>query len=194
MRIISGSYKGKKLFQPTDSKTRPLKDLTKESIFNLLIHSKFKKFDLEKSIVLDLFSGSGSFGLECLSRKVKHVAFVENYKPAIRTFYKNIQYLNNIKNYDLIEKDIFDIKNAYKKIKSKNLSNKELKMLKFITEWREKTAQKVNIPRNWVITDKLIMQVVKKKELKLEAKETKNKNFNSKIEDFSQFLKINKFI
>ena len=91
-------------------------------------------------------------------------------------------------------KDIFDIKNAYKKIKSKNLSNKELKMLKFITEWREKTAQKVNIPRNWVITDKLIMQVVKKKELKLEAKETKNKNFNSKIEDFSQFLKINKFI
>jgi|TARA_Y100001970_G_scaffold165154_1_gene201817 16S rRNA (guanine966-N2)-methyltransferase len=110
MRIISGSYKGKKLFQPTDSKTRPLKDLTKESIFNLLIHSKFKKFDLEKSIVLDLFSGSGSFGLECLSRKVKHVTFVENYKPAIRTFYKNIQYLNNIKNYDLIEKDIFDIK------------------------------------------------------------------------------------
>ena len=110
MRIISGSYKGKTLFQPTDSKTRPLKDLTKESIFNLLIHSKFKKFDLEKSIVLDLFSGSGSFGLECLSRKVKHVTFVENYKPAIRTFYKNIQYLNNIKNYDLIEKDIFDKK------------------------------------------------------------------------------------
>ena len=56
MRIISGYYKGRKLFQPNDKKTRPLKDLTKESIFNLLIHSKFNKFDLKNSLVLDLFS------------------------------------------------------------------------------------------------------------------------------------------
>ena len=91
-------------------------------------------------------------------------------------------------------KDIFNIKNAHKKIKSKNLSKKELKILKTITEWREKTAQKINIPRNWVISDKLIMQVVKNKKLKLKTGDTKNKNFNSKIKDFNQFLKINKFI
>ena len=43
MRIISGSFKGKKIFQPKDTKTRPLKDLTKESIFNIINHSnKFK--------------------------------------------------------------------------------------------------------------------------------------------------------
>ena len=39
MRIISGSFKGKKLFEPNDNTTRPLKDLTKESIFNILTHS-----------------------------------------------------------------------------------------------------------------------------------------------------------
>ena len=43
MRIISGSFKGKKILEPKDKKTRPLKDLTKESIFNIIIHSnKFK--------------------------------------------------------------------------------------------------------------------------------------------------------
>ena len=110
MRIIAGTLKNSTLHLPKNKNTRPLKDMVRESIFNFLMHSNKIPFQLEKSIVLDLFSGSGSFGLECLSRKVKHVTFVENYKPAIRTFYKNIQYLNNIKNYDLIEKDIFDIK------------------------------------------------------------------------------------
>ena len=43
MRIISGSFKGKKIIEPKDKKTRPLKDLTKESIFNIIRHSnKFK--------------------------------------------------------------------------------------------------------------------------------------------------------
>tara|TARA_Y100000590_G_scaffold305474_1_gene344567 strand:- start:535 stop:1098 length:564 start_codon:yes stop_codon:yes gene_type:complete len=110
MRIISGYYKGRKLFQPNDKKTRPLKDLTKESIFNLLIHSKFNKFDLKNSLVLDLFSGSGSFGIECLSRNTKHVTFVENYKPIIQIFKKNLRSLKELNNYKLIEKDIFDNK------------------------------------------------------------------------------------
>ena len=80
MRIISGSYRGKKIHEPKDVKTRPLKDLTKESIFNIINHTNKFSIDLEKSYVLDLFSGTGSFGLECLSRKAKHVSFVENYK------------------------------------------------------------------------------------------------------------------
>tara|TARA_Y100000590_G_scaffold226322_1_gene255693 strand:+ start:261 stop:824 length:564 start_codon:yes stop_codon:yes gene_type:complete len=110
MRIISGIYKGARLSEPSDKNTRPLKDLTKESIFNLLIHSKFKSFSLKNSSVLDLFSGIGSFGLECLSRNVKHVTFVENYKPAIKIFKKNINNLKIINNYKLVEKDVFDKK------------------------------------------------------------------------------------
>ena len=66
MRIISGIFKGKKIFEPNDIKTRPLKDLTKESIFNIVSHSKKFKIDLKNSVVLDLFAGVGSFGIECL--------------------------------------------------------------------------------------------------------------------------------
>ena len=88
MRIISGKFKGKKLNQPIDNNTRPLKDITKESIFNLITHSKYISLDFEKSNILDLFSGSGSFGLECLSRNAKHVTFVENYKPAVNVLKK----------------------------------------------------------------------------------------------------------
>ena len=71
---------------------------------------------------------------------------------------------------------------------------KELKLLKFLSEWREKTAQKIDIPRNWVISDKIILQFVKKKKFKIEKKDFKNKNFNSKIEDFNRFLKVKKLI
>lgn len=90
--------------------------------------------------------------------------------------------------------NIFDIKNAYKRIKTKKLSIKELKILKLIAEWREELAQKINIPRNWVVSDKLIIQVIKKKKLKLITKNNKNRNLNSRVKDFDKFLKINKLI
>ena len=75
MRIISGNSKGRKIFEPKDLSTRPLKDLTKESIFNILIHSNKFTVKLENSNVLDLFSGVGSFGLECLSRGSAYLTF-----------------------------------------------------------------------------------------------------------------------
>ena len=63
MRIISGNFKGKKIYEPKDINTRPLKDLTKESIFNILNHSKKFKIKIDQAMVLDLFSGVGSFGI-----------------------------------------------------------------------------------------------------------------------------------
>jgi len=83
MRIISGFNKGKKLILPNDKTTRPLKDMAKESIFNILSHANYIKFQLKDSKVLDLFSGVGSFGLECISRGSKFVMFFENYHPQI---------------------------------------------------------------------------------------------------------------
>lgn len=106
MRIISGNFRGKKILEPKDIQTRPLKDLTKESIFNILNHSNKFKIDLESSNILDLFSGVGSFGIECLSRGVKNVIFAENYSGVLPILKKNLQSLKSIENYEIFEKDI----------------------------------------------------------------------------------------
>ena len=108
MRIIGGNLKGKKILMPIDKNTRPLRDLVKESIFNLLVHSKKIKFDIQNSKVLDLFSGSGSFGLECISRGANNVTFFENYNKAIKVLKTNINTLNANSNTKIIEKNCFD--------------------------------------------------------------------------------------
>ena len=107
MRIIGGSFKGKKILEPKDLKTRPLKDLTKESIFNIITHSNKFKINLNNSNILDLFSGVGSFGIECLSRGVREVIFVENYLVVLPILKKNLFNLKSINNYKIIEKDIY---------------------------------------------------------------------------------------
>ena len=94
MRIISGNLKGRKIAQPNSNNTRPLKDLTKESIFNIMEHSNLLKFSFEKSTILDLFSGVGSFGLECISRGGKNVIFFEKYLETLKILKKNIYDLN----------------------------------------------------------------------------------------------------
>ena len=94
MRIISGTFKSKKIFEPKDSSTRPLKDLTKESIFNIIVHSNKLKVDIKNSYVLDLFSGVGSFGIECISREAKHVTFIENYRGVLPVLKKNLLYID----------------------------------------------------------------------------------------------------
>ena len=109
MRIISGNFKNKKLLEPNDSYTRPLKDLVKESIFNIIEHSKLVKFKIENCEVLDLFSGSGSFGLECISRGAKKVLFCENYIPITKILNKNIANLKCKKNTDIYIGDIFKL-------------------------------------------------------------------------------------
>ena len=108
MRVISGIFKGKKILQPKDHVTRPLKDLTKESIFNLIKHSKLINIKLENSSILDLFSGVGSFGLECFSRGASLVTFFENYEDVLSVLKKNIDSLK-----------ITAINNANNKIMSK---------------------------------------------------------------------------
>ena len=118
MRIISGNFKGKKILEPRDRATRPLKDLTKESIFNILMHTKKFNVEILNSKVLDLFSGVGSFGLECLSRGSAYLIFVENYKYVLPILKKNIDNINCQDKVLLIEKDI--IKNLnFEMIKEK---------------------------------------------------------------------------
>ena len=117
MRIISGRLKGSSLYISKDKTIRPLKDLARESIFNVLNHSNKILFQLEKSNILDLYAGTGSFGLECLSRKAKHVCFVENEKSAIKVLEKNIEKL------DIRKKTKVFFKDAMNLIEKKNIIN-----------------------------------------------------------------------
>ena len=109
MRIIAGDYKGRKIFEPLDKETRPLKDLTKESIFNILEHSKNVKIPIKKSNVLNVFSGTGSFGLECISRWASKVYFIEQHKPSVKILIKNIEKLNCEKKVNLFTENVFDL-------------------------------------------------------------------------------------
>ncbi len=123
MRIISGKFKNKKIILPKDDNTRPLKDVVRESIFNIIQHSKFIKFNLENSIILDLFSGSGSFGLECISRGANEVLFCENYHKA------NDILLKNIINFDCKNKTIIFKDDVFKILKNKKLENKKFDII-----------------------------------------------------------------
>ena len=121
MRIITGELKGKKLLIPLDKSTRPLKDVVRESIFNILDHSSKVSTKVNNSKVLDLFSGTGSFGIECLSRGAKNVIFFENYFNSLKILKQNIFKLKlenkssiyNFSAYNLensnLETEIFDI-------------------------------------------------------------------------------------
>ena len=111
MRIISGLNKGKKLIMPKDKITRPLKDMAKESIFNILSHANYINFHLKDSKVLDLFSGIGSFGLECISRGSKFVFFLENYPPVLEILKKNISNLKCESKSNVMDINAFKINN-----------------------------------------------------------------------------------
>lgn len=108
MRIISGTAKGKKILRSIDKKTRPLKDMVRESIFNILSHSNLLSVKLNDCNVLDLFSGVGSFGLEAISRGVKKVVFFENYQSSINLLVKNLNNLSFEKKSEIKKKNIYD--------------------------------------------------------------------------------------
>ena len=104
---------------PKDKNTRPLRDLTRESIFNLLTHSKKILLELKQSNVLDLYAGTGSFGLECLSRQAKSVCFIEKKKDAIEILEKNIKKLKVKNKIKIFFNDIFELIEKQNTFKSK---------------------------------------------------------------------------
>lgn len=99
MRVISGDKKGFKLKAPKGMDTRPTEDRIKESLFNILGPIN------ENSIVLDLFSGSGSIGIEFLSRGAKFVYFIDNSNLSISTIKENIAHTDFEKKSRIIKGD-----------------------------------------------------------------------------------------
>ncbi len=85
MRIIAGSAKGRRLEAPRTSDTRPITDRAKESIFSSLGDR------VVGARVLDLYAGSGAFGLEALSRGSASAEFVERGREAVGVLRRNVE-------------------------------------------------------------------------------------------------------
>lgn len=102
MRIIAGEFRGRKLLPPEDdSTTRPITDRVKQSLFDILTPL------LPDAVVYDLFAGTGSMGLECLSRGAAHASFYEADRSALTRLRQNIAALRVEKSATVIPGDLF---------------------------------------------------------------------------------------
>ena len=111
MRIISGKLKGKSVAFIKTAATRPLKDSVKENIFNIIAHSNLLNINLKNSNILDLYSGIGSFGLECVSRGAKKVTFVELNRDVAQILKKNLLTLSINDKAKIINGKVIDFLN-----------------------------------------------------------------------------------
>ncbi len=87
LRVIAGELKGRKIRTVRGIKTRPTADRTREAMFNILA------FQITGSRVLDLFAGTGAFGIEALSRGAASAVFIDCDRESISTLNENIQQL-----------------------------------------------------------------------------------------------------
>jgi 16S rRNA (guanine966-N2)-methyltransferase len=106
LRIISGKYKGQLVSFKADH-IRPTTDRVKESQFNILQGA------FEDARVLDLFAGTGSLGIEALSRGAREVVFVEQNAKSIAIIKKNLEKLKVIEPCQIIAKDVLKFLKAY---------------------------------------------------------------------------------
>src|SRR5438105_14038385 len=87
MRIIAGEYRGRRLLAPEGDVTRPITDRVKQSLFDILAPR------IEAATVYDCFAGTGSMGLECLSRAAERAIFFEADHSALARLRRNIEAL-----------------------------------------------------------------------------------------------------
>ncbi|MBI1850391.1 MAG: 16S rRNA (guanine(966)-N(2))-methyltransferase RsmD [Planctomycetes bacterium] len=105
MRVIGGSRRGFPLVAPEGRSTRPTLDRVRESLFNILA-------SVEDASVLDLYSGSGSFGIEALSRGARHVCFVERDRNALRALEQNLEKTRFVSCATILRTDVLGLREA----------------------------------------------------------------------------------
>jgi 16S rRNA (guanine966-N2)-methyltransferase len=101
MRIIAGEFRSRKLLPPAGDATRPITDRVKQSVFDIV--SPW----LENAVVYDLFAGTGSMGLECLSRRAASVTFFESDPSAAELLQKNITNFGVQDRSKIVRKELF---------------------------------------------------------------------------------------
>ncbi|MDD3459384.1 MAG: RsmD family RNA methyltransferase, partial [Weeksellaceae bacterium] len=104
MRIISGSFKGKKIIAPASLPVRPTTDFAKEALFNVLNNH----YDFDEISVLDLFSGIGSIGLEFVSRGSQRVVSVDIHPDCVKFLSETIKKMNLDDKFTVIRSDAFE--------------------------------------------------------------------------------------
>lgn len=103
LRVIAGTAKGRRLDPVPGETTRPITDRAKESLFNIL------GGDIREATFLDLFAGTGSVGIEALSRGGKYTRFIDNHPAAVNTIKKNLKITGFIDQADVLRMDAFSM-------------------------------------------------------------------------------------
>lgn len=103
MRIIAGEFRGRRLLDPSDRATRPITDRVKQSIFDVLGDR------VAEVQVFDVFAGTGSFGLEALSRGATGCVFFERHRPALGRLRRNIETLGVVERCRIVATDLFHL-------------------------------------------------------------------------------------
>lgn len=101
MRVIAGTAKGRRLFAPKGIETRPVTAKIKEALFNIW------QTRIKGAFFLDLFAGSGSMGIEALSRGAGKVIFVEKNRSAVEMVKKNLAICGFNSGYEYYQDDVF---------------------------------------------------------------------------------------
>jgi 16S rRNA (guanine966-N2)-methyltransferase len=102
VRIIAGEFRGRKLLPPSSQQTRPITDRAKQSLFDVLAPV------IPDAVVYDCFSGTGSMGLEALSRGAARAVFFERDRSAVRALRRNIELLGVAARSRIVSCDLFE--------------------------------------------------------------------------------------
>jgi 16S rRNA (guanine966-N2)-methyltransferase len=102
IRVISGLAKGRKLRMVPGRGTRPISDRVKEALFNII------GVGVRETVWLDLFAGTGSVGIEALSRGAKLAMFIDNNRKAVETIIRNLEHTRLIDKAEVVKQDAFE--------------------------------------------------------------------------------------
>jgi 16S rRNA (guanine966-N2)-methyltransferase len=98
LKIISGKYKGQKIILPSSKSIRPTTNMVREAVFDMI------QFQIKNSIVLDVFSGSGAYGIESISRGATKAIFNDRDSSSLQCIRQSLEKLK-IRNFDLFNLD-----------------------------------------------------------------------------------------
>ena len=147
MKIIAGKFKGRNIETSKNSNYRPSTSKFRESVFSMITSGRFEDFDITEAKVLDLFCGSGSLGLEALSRGAKSSCFIDidgEHLQQIRNFAKKVQIENQVSYINIDASKLCNAQATFDLILidppyKKNLVEKTLQSL-FKYQWLNKNS------------------------------------------------------